>query len=121
MFLQHHLSLPLDAVHVHAAYAGEVASHAYIKQKINNLTIANAVANIAFNKDNQVVAFGSSFVENGEWSLHDYLSRLLTLVQRKRHLRYPLLTYILPLLRLKVFSEGDSIALRTQPHHWNIS
>lgn len=37
----------------------------YIKQHINGLPVANAVANVAFNKANKVVAFGSSFLTNG--------------------------------------------------------
>lgn len=38
--------------------------HAYIQQKVNGVPYANAVANVAFNKDDKVVAFGSSFVKS---------------------------------------------------------
>jgi extracellular elastinolytic metalloproteinase len=50
---------------VHAAFEGEVASHAFIKQRVNNITVANAVANVAFDKNNRVIAFGTSFVSTG--------------------------------------------------------
>ncbi|OBZ77808.1 Extracellular metalloproteinase 10 [Grifola frondosa] len=62
-FIQSHLGVDTDAVHVRSAFAGQAAQHVYVKQQINGVSVANAFANIAFNKDNKVVAFGSSFVK----------------------------------------------------------
>lgn len=55
---------PGDA-QVHASYEGSSAKYAYLRQHIQGVPVANAVANVAFNKANQVVAFGSSFLQNG--------------------------------------------------------
>ena len=66
-FVQNRVGIHSHSLLVHSAYAGEVAKHAYMKQRVNNLTIANAVANVAFNNANQVVAFGSSFVTDGQY------------------------------------------------------
>lgn len=53
---------PGDAL-VHASYEGSSARYAYLRQHIQGIPVANAVANVAFNKDNKVVAFGSSFLQ----------------------------------------------------------
>ncbi|KAJ7260117.1 Fungalysin metallopeptidase-domain-containing protein [Mycena rebaudengoi] len=45
-----------------SGFEGEAADHAYLRQTVNGIPVANAVANVAFNKDDKVVAFGSSFV-----------------------------------------------------------
>ncbi len=50
-------------MHVRSSFTGEHASHVYVKQQTNGIPFANAVANVALNKDNKVVAFGSSFVQ----------------------------------------------------------
>ena len=42
------------------------AKHAYIRQRVNGVPFANAVANVAFNDEDKVVAFGSSFVKPSE-------------------------------------------------------
>lgn len=60
--------LPSDA-QVHASFEGSAASFAYLRQHIHGIPIANAVANVAFNKANKVVAFGSSFLQKGGESL----------------------------------------------------
>lgn len=54
----------------------------------NGIPIANAAANVAFNQDNKVVAFGSSFVKPSE-SFVKVKSRVLTLPQRIPLLRHP--------------------------------
>lgn len=77
-FVQSRLGVQSHSVFVQSAFEGEVTKHAYIKQRINNLTVANAVANVAFNQANEVVAFGSSFVPDGWFS-----SRLLRLSRLK--------------------------------------
>ncbi|EIW51569.1 uncharacterized protein TRAVEDRAFT_176097 [Trametes versicolor FP-101664 SS1] len=62
-FVQSRAGVDSDAVHVRSAFEGEVAHHVYVKQQLAGIPFANAVANVAFNKDNKVVAFGSSFVQ----------------------------------------------------------
>ncbi|KAJ7477392.1 Fungalysin metallopeptidase-domain-containing protein [Mycena latifolia] len=62
-FVQSHLNLGEDAVAFKSGFAGEVSEHAFVRQTIDGIPVANAVANIAFNKDDKVVAFGSSFVK----------------------------------------------------------
>ncbi|KAJ7155333.1 Fungalysin metallopeptidase-domain-containing protein [Mycena filopes] len=61
-FIQSHLGVAADAVSFKSGFAGEVSEHAFVRQSINGVPVANAVANVAFNKDDKVVAFGSSFV-----------------------------------------------------------
>ena len=60
--MQSRANVAADALVVRSSFAGDAASHVYIKQTHNGIPIANAVANVAFNKDNKVVAFGSTFV-----------------------------------------------------------
>ncbi|KAJ7068336.1 Fungalysin metallopeptidase-domain-containing protein [Mycena amicta] len=62
-FVASHLAIDASSILHSSGYAGEVASHAYLKQVINGLPVANAVANVAFNSDDLVVALGSSFVK----------------------------------------------------------
>ncbi|KAI0826421.1 Fungalysin metallopeptidase-domain-containing protein [Irpex lacteus] len=63
-FVQHRLNLRPHDVRVHSSFKGASARHAYIKQQINGIPVANAVANIALNNEGKVVAFGSSFLHN---------------------------------------------------------
>lgn len=46
-----------------SGFTGETARHAFVKQTHDGIPFANAVANVAFNRNNRVVAFGSSFVK----------------------------------------------------------
>ena len=62
-FVQSRHGVDSDAVHVRSSFEGETASHVYFKQAVNGVPVANAVANVAFNKANKVVSFGSSFVK----------------------------------------------------------
>lgn len=62
-FLQSHLGIQSDTISFKSGYFGETAKHVYVKQIHNGIPIANAAANVAFNQDNKVVAFGSSFVK----------------------------------------------------------
>ena len=50
-------------VHIRSTSTIDGVSHAYVQQMVNVIPVANAVANIAFNSDNKVVAFGNSFVK----------------------------------------------------------
>ncbi|TBU26936.1 Fungalysin metallopeptidase-domain-containing protein [Dichomitus squalens] len=62
-FVQSRLGVDAGTIAHRTSYANDVAQHAYLQQQINNIPIANAIANIAFNKANKVVSFGSSFVK----------------------------------------------------------
>ena len=67
-FVASHLGVAADDVHIRSTSENSDTRHAYIQQKLNGVPFANAVANVAFNKDDKVVAFGSSFVKPGESS-----------------------------------------------------
>ncbi|KAI0667557.1 Fungalysin metallopeptidase-domain-containing protein [Trametes maxima] len=62
-FVQSRLNVHPDTIGFRASFSNDVAHHAFIKQQINGVPIANAVANVAFNKANKVVSFGSSFIK----------------------------------------------------------
>ncbi|KAF8970317.1 Fungalysin metallopeptidase-domain-containing protein [Flammula alnicola] len=61
-FVGSHLSIDSSAINFHSGFSGEVAQHAFLKQTHDGIPFANAVANVAFNNAQKVVAFGSSFV-----------------------------------------------------------
>ncbi|KAF9458835.1 Fungalysin metallopeptidase-domain-containing protein [Collybia nuda] len=61
-FIESHLKVNSSSVKYRVGYSAEAASHAYVSQVHDGIPFANAVANVAFNHDNKVVAFGSSFV-----------------------------------------------------------
>ncbi|KAJ7696956.1 Fungalysin metallopeptidase-domain-containing protein [Mycena rosella] len=60
-FVETELKVNASSVKFKSGYSGDVAQYAYVKQQHNNISFANAVANIAF-KDGKVVSFGNSFV-----------------------------------------------------------
>ncbi|KAJ7028244.1 Fungalysin metallopeptidase-domain-containing protein [Mycena alexandri] len=62
-FVQAHLGVAADAVAFRSGFAGEACDHAFLRQMTDGIPVANAVANIAFNKNDKVVALGSSFVK----------------------------------------------------------
>ncbi|KZV72685.1 hypothetical protein PENSPDRAFT_628543, partial [Peniophora sp. CONT] len=62
-FVSSKLDVSADDVHYNTGYAGDVTQHAFIKQQADGVPFANAVANVAFNKDGKVASFGSSFVD----------------------------------------------------------
>lgn len=62
-FVAEKLGVPADQVSYKSGYEGDAHTVAYVKQHHEGVPFANAVANVAFNKDNKVVAFGSSFVK----------------------------------------------------------
>ncbi|KAH9930441.1 Fungalysin metallopeptidase-domain-containing protein [Epithele typhae] len=62
-FIQSRISgLAADAITVKSSHESDAAGHVYVKQTLAGIPFANAVANVAFNKEGKVVAFGSSFV-----------------------------------------------------------
>lgn len=91
-FIRSHLGIGPDSVSFRSGFAGEVSKHAFVKQQVvsnnqfmccflcllsfllkNGVPVANAVANVAFNDADKVVAFGSSFVKVPGKSLAIYL------------------------------------------------
>ncbi|KAJ8517459.1 hypothetical protein ONZ45_g5342 [Pleurotus djamor] len=62
-FIESKLGVAKDAITFKSGFSGEVAKHAFVKQTHDGVPFANAVANVAFNHDNKVVSFGSSFVK----------------------------------------------------------
>ncbi|KAJ6587531.1 Fungalysin metallopeptidase-domain-containing protein [Mycena vulgaris] len=61
-WVQNKLGLQENSVAWHSGYTAGHAKHAYVKQSRDGIFFANAVANVAFNNDDKVVSFGSSFV-----------------------------------------------------------
>lgn len=81
-FIQSRLNIHPDTVGFRTGFSSDVTQHAFVRQQIvsnsrcrvdrrgnslidlqNGVPVANAVANVAFNKANKVVSFGSSFVK----------------------------------------------------------
>ncbi|KAF9020455.1 hypothetical protein BDZ89DRAFT_958355 [Hymenopellis radicata] len=60
-FLATQLGVDVQKVAYRAGFAGEMASHAYLRQSHDGIPFANAVANVAM-QNNKVVSYGSSFV-----------------------------------------------------------
>ncbi|KAH8978811.1 Fungalysin metallopeptidase-domain-containing protein [Lactarius hatsudake] len=63
-FLASRLGVSEDSVHLNTRAQGQVAHHVFLAQEINGISVANAVANVAFNKHGKVSSFSSSFVEH---------------------------------------------------------
>ncbi|KAH9056488.1 Fungalysin metallopeptidase-domain-containing protein [Lactarius vividus] len=62
-FLASKLGIHQNDIHFRTSAKAEVAQHAFLKQQINGVPVANAVANVAFNGDGKVLSFSSSFVK----------------------------------------------------------
>ncbi|KAI0785688.1 Fungalysin metallopeptidase-domain-containing protein [Abortiporus biennis] len=62
-FVQSKLGVSADSISFKSGFSNDVAQHAFVKQQINGVPVANAVANVAFNNADKVVSFGSSFVK----------------------------------------------------------
>ncbi|KAF8694351.1 hypothetical protein AX14_002061 [Amanita brunnescens Koide BX004] len=61
-FVQSQLGIDSSTLGLRSGYSGDVAKYAYIQQYYNGIPFANAVANVAYNQNNKVISFGSSFV-----------------------------------------------------------
>ncbi|TFK95304.1 Fungalysin metallopeptidase-domain-containing protein [Pterulicium gracile] len=61
-FVGDRLGIETDAVSYKSGYEGDAVRLAYVRQAHNGIVFSNAVANVAFNNANKVVAFESSFV-----------------------------------------------------------
>jgi extracellular elastinolytic metalloproteinase len=61
--VQEKTGVSADAIKLTSTSNTDTGSVAYVRQQHNGVRFANAVANAAFNKNNNVVAFGSSFVK----------------------------------------------------------
>ncbi|GLB39398.1 putative fungalysin metallopeptidase (M36) [Lyophyllum shimeji] len=62
-FVKSRLGVDASTVIYKSSFSSDVAKHAYIRQSHNGIPFANAMANVAYNHDDKVVAFGSSFVK----------------------------------------------------------
>ncbi|KAI9453867.1 metalloprotease [Lactarius psammicola] len=62
-FLASKLGIQPDDIQFRTSAKAEVAQHAFLKQQINGVPVANAVANVAFNDGGKVLSFSSSFVK----------------------------------------------------------
>jgi extracellular elastinolytic metalloproteinase len=62
-FAQSHLGLDDNTVEFQSGFSSDTTQHAYLNQFHDGVPFANAVANVAFDKDNKVVSFSSSFVK----------------------------------------------------------
>ncbi|KAJ8495564.1 hypothetical protein ONZ45_g12819 [Pleurotus djamor] len=62
-FVESKLNVDKAAIKLRTSFTGETAKHAFLRQVHDGIPFANAVANVAFNHDNKVVSFGSSFVK----------------------------------------------------------
>ncbi|KAH9164614.1 Fungalysin metallopeptidase-domain-containing protein [Lactarius sanguifluus] len=62
-FLASKLGIQQNDVYFRTSAKAEVAQHAFLKQQINGVPVANAVANVAFSDDGKVLSFSSSFVK----------------------------------------------------------
>ncbi|KAJ7929759.1 Fungalysin metallopeptidase-domain-containing protein [Mycena leptocephala] len=61
-FIQNQLKVDLSSVKFKSGYSSDIVQYAYIKQQHENISFANAVANVAFKAD-KVVTFGHSFTK----------------------------------------------------------
>ncbi|KAH8981283.1 Fungalysin metallopeptidase-domain-containing protein [Lactarius hatsudake] len=62
-FLASKLGIQQNDIHFRTSAKAEMAQHAFLKQQINGVPVANAVANVAFSDDGKVLSFSSSFVK----------------------------------------------------------
>ncbi|KAH8986535.1 Fungalysin metallopeptidase-domain-containing protein [Lactarius hatsudake] len=62
-FLASKLGIQQNDIYFRTSAKAEVAQHAFLKQQINGVPVANAVANVAFSDDGKVLSFSSSFVK----------------------------------------------------------
>ncbi|KAH9167272.1 Fungalysin metallopeptidase-domain-containing protein [Lactarius sanguifluus] len=62
-FLASKLGIHQNDIQFRTSAKAEVAQHAFLKQQINGVPVANAVANVAFSDDGKVLSFSSSFVK----------------------------------------------------------
>ncbi|KAI0042801.1 hypothetical protein FA95DRAFT_1499587 [Auriscalpium vulgare] len=70
-FVGSKLSVGEEGLHFRSSFEGETTKNAWVRQQSNGVPFANAVANVAFNHDGKVVAFGSSFVKPSKIASHE--------------------------------------------------
>ncbi|KAI9453871.1 hypothetical protein BJY52DRAFT_1213963 [Lactarius psammicola] len=63
-FLASKLGIQQNDIQFRTSAKAEVSQHAFLKQQINGVPVANAVANVAFNDNGKVLSFSSSFVKS---------------------------------------------------------
>ncbi|CAG7847122.1 Extracellular metalloproteinase 2; AltName: Full=Elastinolytic metalloproteinase MEP2; AltName: Full=Fungalysin MEP2; Flags: Precursor [Serendipita indica DSM 11827] len=60
-FLEQQLNMGTDGFRVRSTASTDVSGHVWAQQMMNGIPVANAVANVGFNKEQNVVAFGANF------------------------------------------------------------
>jgi hypothetical protein len=68
-FVQSKLGVKANAMKYYSGSSGKTVKNTYLTQMYDGVHFANAVANVAFNRDGKVVAFGSSFVKPSQCSI----------------------------------------------------
>jgi extracellular elastinolytic metalloproteinase len=69
-FLADRFSLNPDTVKFRSGYKSDKVELAYLKQTHKDISFANAVGNVVFGSNGQVVSYSSSFVKPSELSRH---------------------------------------------------
>ncbi|KAG8937226.1 hypothetical protein FRC00_006966 [Tulasnella sp. 408] len=63
-YLSEQTGLSKDSLKVRSGYTNDIGTtHVYLTQMLNGIPVTNGVANISFDKDGKVVAFGSNMVK----------------------------------------------------------
>ncbi|KAG9052053.1 hypothetical protein FS842_010578 [Serendipita sp. 407] len=60
-FLEHELQLSSDEYRIRSSADTDTGSHVWIQRVVNGIPVANAVGNVALNKEENIVAFGANF------------------------------------------------------------
>lgn len=63
-FVVSQLNMKEDDIQIKATSESPIAKFAYVQQKLSGIPVANAVVNVAFNTEDKVIAFGSSFAKD---------------------------------------------------------
>ncbi|KAG8980327.1 hypothetical protein FRB90_007676, partial [Tulasnella sp. 427] len=62
-YLCQKLGLSKESLEIKSGYKSDTATHVYVSQKLNDVPVANGVANVVFSKDGKIMAVGSSLVK----------------------------------------------------------
>ncbi|KAG9058167.1 hypothetical protein FS842_000921 [Serendipita sp. 407] len=60
-FIEEQLNIPRDGFRIRSSASTDKGGHVWAQQVVNGIPVANAVANVGFNRAENVVAFGANF------------------------------------------------------------